>query len=135
MKRFLLTTAILIAIPTLIFIPSYAIMIYSATVNAKDYSEDILGQWTAIQYYYDNQLTVCNDQVGMSVTFDGSTIVVEGNVLPQTRSSYAMESGTSLSYQVDGETYTFLLSFDSFGHLVAIVDGTPYIIFLRKIGV
>ena len=135
MKRLLLTTVILIAIPTLVFIPSYAILAYNVKVNAKDYSEDIKGQWTANQFYYDNQLTVCNDEVGMNVTFDGETIVVEGNILPHASSKYEMLNGTSLSYEADGVTYTYLLSFDTFNNLVVIVDGTPYIIFLRKGGV
>lgn len=132
MKSFFLTSMILILAPTLIFLPVYALLIYTSVTNVKDYSADIQGQWNAYQYYYENKLIGCNSDVWMSVTIDDKSITVDGTVLPQAESDYTWINGTSLKYEANGETFTFLLTFDSNNNLKIVVEGTPYIIMLRK---
>lgn len=132
MKSFLLKTLILILVPTIIFVPVYAILISASITNSKDYSEIVQGQWNVFQYYYENQRIACNADIWMTVKFDDKSIVVDGTVLPKTETEVTWISSSSLKYDVDGETYTFLLSFDSNDNLKIVVDGTSYIILLRK---
>ena len=132
MKNFFLTTIILILAPLLIFVPVYILLIYTANTNVKDYSDDILGRWSAYQYYYENQRVACNADIWMSMEIDDKTIVVDGTILPQAESDYTWGSNASINYNASGTACTFLISFDSNGNLKIIVDGTSYIILLRK---
>lgn len=131
MKNFLLTTLVLVLVPTIIFVPVYALLIYNFKVNVKDYFNDVQGRWNALQYYYENQRVACDEDVWMLITFDEDAILVDGTILPEIEST-CIWNGSSLSYEVDGATTTFLLSFDSNNNLKIVVDDTPYIIILRK---
>jgi len=134
MKKLVLTSLILILVPTLLFLPAYGYLIYTANTNAHDYKEDVQGQWEAIQYYYGKDRVACKDDIWMKITFDEDTIVIDGTVLPATESKLFWESGTSLSFEANGEKMLYLLSFDAQNNLKIIIDGTPYIIVLRRIG-
>ena len=134
MKRFFLTSLILILVPTLLFLPLYCYLLYTSVVEAEDYSEVVEGKWDAFQYYYGNERVVCKDETYLSITFAGDTITVEGTVLPEYKGAFTWDGGTSLSYEVGGESYVYLLSFDTNNNLKIIVDDTPYIILLRKGG-
>ena len=132
MKKILLTSLILVLVPTLVFLPVYIFLIHTAVFGAKDYSEDIQGKWSAFQYYYESERVACNDENYMSITFDGDTIAVDGTVLPEVETEFTWNGGASLSYDAGGESFTYLLSFDNNNNLKIIVDGTSYIILLRR---
>ena len=134
MKRFLLTSLILILVPTMLFLPVYLYLVVYSIENAQDYSDDVQGEWSAFQYYYESQRVACNDEKYMSITFEDNTITIEGTVLPETETGFTWQGGTSLTYTADGTTYTYLISFDSNNNLKIVVDGTSYIIMLRRSG-
>ena len=131
-KRIILTSLILVLVPTLLFTPFYIYLISFSLDNTRDFSEDIQGQWTAIQYYHGSERVACNENNHISLSFDEGIITVSGNVLPETKTAFSWVDGTTLTYETGGEQFTYLLSFDANDHLKIIVDGTPYIILLRK---
>lgn len=55
MKKILFASIILVLIPTIIFVPIYALMFHTANSNVKNYTEDIIGNWEAFQYYYESE--------------------------------------------------------------------------------
>lgn len=132
MKKIFITTLVLILVPTLIFVPVYALLIYTYTTNIKDYSDDVLGRWDAYQYYYDNERVACNENTWMSIDIGNDYIIIDGTILPKTDSTYSWSSGTSFNFDTNGETTTFFLSFDAQNNLKIIVDDSNYIIMLRK---
>ena len=132
-KSLIITSLILILVPSLIFLPVYFYLVHTSTVNAKDYRDDLQGSWSAFQYYHESERVACNDEEYMRINIDGETITVEGTVLPETTSHITWDSGTSFTYETaEGESFTYLLSFDSGSNLKIIVDGTSYIILLRR---
>ncbi len=133
-KKIILTTLILILVPTVIFAPVFGLLIYTATNNAKNYVDEVMGNWTAIQYYYEKERIVCNEDNFINVNFGDETIAIEGTVLKEVETTFTKESGTMLSYEVEGEKYTFILSFDVNNNLKIVIDGTSYIILLRRSG-
>ncbi len=134
MKKILLTSIILILVPTLIFLPAYIFLIHTTAANAKDYSEDIQGQWEAIQYYHENERVACKDGIWITITFEGNRIKIDGTVLEKTEAEFTWEGGTALSFEAQGEKVMYLLSFDNNGNLKIVIDNTPYIIILRSSG-
>ena len=134
MKKVLITSAILILVPTLIFLPVYLYLYFTSVANAHDYMDDVRGQWSAIQYYHGKDRVACNDESYMNITFEDDRIAVDGTVLPEADTDCIWESGTTLSYEVNGEKFTYLISFDNNNNLKIIVDGTSYIILLRRSG-
>ncbi|MBO5867824.1 MAG: hypothetical protein J6Q54_02815 [Oscillospiraceae bacterium] len=134
MKRVILTTLIILIVPCLMFLPIYGYLIYTANVNAKDYRQEIQGDWETIQYYYEGQRVACNEESWMHLTFGEDTLSVRGTVLPETDTACTWESGCAVSYEQDGEKVSFLLSNDAHNNLKIIVDGTSYIILLRRSG-
>ena len=132
MKKIIVTSLILILVPTLLFAPVYIFLIYSAMANNVDYAADVQGNWTGIQYYYGSERVACKEENRIDMSFDADTITVSGNVLPEAMTTFSWKDNSTLEYQVDGEAFTFLLSFDANHYLKIIVDGTPYIILLRR---
>ena len=132
MKKLVLTSLILILVPTLFFTPVYIHLIVSSLENVHDFTEDVQGGWTAIQYYHGSERVACNEEHHISISFEGDVITVSGNVLPESRTAFSWIDGTTLTYEVNGETFTYLLSFDANNYLKIIVDGTSYIILLRR---
>ena len=132
-KSLAITSLLLVLVPALIFLPVYVYLLHTAEANAQDYSDDIQGSWSAFQYYHGNERVACNDEDYMRIKIDGDVITVEGTVLPETVSTFSWDSGTSLTYETaQGESFTYLMSFDSGNNLKIIVDGTSYIILLRR---
>lgn len=132
-KNLIITSLITILVPSLIFLPVYFYLVYTSAANAKDYSDELQGSWSAFQYYHESQRVACNDEEYMHINIEGDTITVEGTVLPETASAITWNSGTSFTYRTaEGESFTYLLSFDSANNLKIIVDGTSYIILLRR---
>lgn len=131
-KKILLTSLMLILVPALMFVPMYAVMIYTANTGLEDYSDDVLGQWDAFQYYYENERFVCGDGNNMCITITEENICIDGTVLSPVDTTYSWISGTALSYEADGQSVTLFLSFDTRNNLKINVGDSSYIILLRK---
>lgn len=132
MKKVLFTTLVLILVPSLLFLPMYLLMIHTAKTGLEDYSDDVIGTWSAFQYYYENERFACNDDEWMNVTFSGESIAIEGTILPISDTACTWLSGSSLSYGSENQTTTLFLSFDTQNNLKITVNDTSYIILLRK---
>lgn len=132
MKKILFASIILVLIPTIIFVPIYALMFHTANSNVKNYTEDIIGNWEAFQYYYESERVVCDDNNNLTLEVTDQTILVSGSILKNTDTHYIWKSGTALSYDVEGDTVTMYLSFDAKGNLQIKIEDTSYIILLRK---
>ena len=132
MKRIILASIILILVPTMIFVPVYALMYYQANTNVKDYTDDVIGRWEAFQYYHEAERIVCDETNNLSICFDQQEIQVSGSVLENTQTSYSWNGGTSLSYKVNDDVVTMFLDFDSKNNLQIKIENTSYTILLRK---
>lgn len=132
MKKILFTSFILVLIPTIIFVPIYALMYYTANSNVKDYTDDIIGNWEAFQYYYEAERFVCDETDNLTVKINDKAIQISGSILENIETSYTWISGTALSYEVDGNIITMFFSFDSRGNLQIKIENTSYIILLRR---
>ena len=132
MKRILTTTLILIIVPIILFIPIYFFMSRSASVNAKDYSNDIIGNWEAFQYYQGSERYVCDNANNMLLEITAEQLIVSGTVLPKSKTSYQWYNGTAIRFNRNGENIIFYFSLDAKGVLKLTVDNNSYIILLRK---
>ena len=132
MKKILLSSIILILVPTIIFVPIYALMFYTANSNVKDYTDDVIGDWEAFQYYYEKERFVCDETNNLTIKISNQEINILGSVLANTKTSYTWKSGTALSYEVDGDVVTMYFSFDDKNNLEVKMEGTSYIILLRR---
>lgn len=132
MKRLLLTSLVLVLISALLFAPVYGLLIYTVNNNAVDYSGEVGGSWKVFQYYKGNERVVCNEEVYMNLTLTEDTILVEGTVLPEVDTSYTWNNGTSFSYECEGSTMTFFLSFDTNNNLKITTSDSEYILLLRR---
>lgn len=132
MKRILLTSLVLVFISALLFAPVYGLLIYTVNNNAVDYSGEVGGSWKVFQYYKGNERVVCNEEVYMNLTLTEDNILVEGTVLPEVDTSYTWNNGTSFSYECEGSTMTFFLSFDTNNNLKITTSDSGYILLLRR---
>ena len=132
MKRILLTSLVLFLISALLFAPVYGLLIYTVNNNAVDYSGEVGGSWKVFQYYKGNERVVCNEEVYMNLTLTEDNILVEGTVLPEVDTSYTWNNGTSFSYECEGSTMTFFLSFDTNNNLKITTSDSGYILLLRR---
>ena len=132
MKKLILTSLILVLVPTLLFLPAYLYLVYTAIHDAPNYADDVQGEWTAIQYYYENQRIACKDDIWIKMCFEDDSITVDGTVLPSFTSKFTWEGGSSLSFEANGEKYLYLISFDNNNNLKIIIDDTDYIVVLRR---
>lgn len=132
MKRILLTSLVLVLISALLFSPVYGLLIYTVNNNAVDYSGEVGGSWKVFQYYKGNERVVCNEEVYMNLTLTEDNILVEGTVLPEVDTSYTWNNGTSFSYECEGSTMTFFLSFDTNNNLKITTSDSGYILLLRR---
>lgn len=132
MKRILLTSLVLVLISALLFAPVYGLLIYTVNNNAVDYSGEVGGSWKVFQYYKGNERVVCNEEVYMNLTLTEDNILVEGTVLPEVDTSYTWNTGTSFSYECEGSTMTFFLSFDTNNNLKITTSDSGYILLLRR---
>ena len=132
MKKIIATTLILIIVPIILFVPIYVFMSHSAADNAKDYSNEILGNWEAFQYYQGTERYVCNDTNNMLLEITADQLIVSGTVLPQSETSYQWYNGTAISFNRDGKDIIFYFSLDGKGILKLTVADSSYIILLRK---
>ena len=132
MKRILLTSLVLVLISALLFAPVYGLLIYTVNNNAVDYSGEVGGSWKVFQYYKGNERVVCNAEVYMNLTLTEDNILVEGTVLPEVDTSYTWNNGTSFSYECEGSTMTFFLSFDTNNNLKITTSDSGYILLLRR---
>ena len=107
-------------------------MSHSASVNAKDYSNEVLGKWEAFQYYQGTERYVCNDTNNMLLEITTDELIVSGTVLPQSKTSYQWHNGTSISFNRDGKNIIFYFSLDEKGVLKLTVADNSYIILLRR---
>ena len=132
MKRILLTSLVLVLISALLFAPVYGLLIYTVNNNAVDYSGEVGGSWKVFQYYKGNERVVCNEEVYMNLTLTEDNILVEGTVLPEVDTSYTWNNGTSFSYECEGSTMTFFLSFDTNNNLKITTSDSGYILLLSR---
>lgn len=132
MRKIVLTTLVLILVPTLLFVPVYILMIYTVNTSLVDYSDDVIGRWDAFQYYYENERFACNEDNWISIAIAEDSVTIEGTILPITDTTYTWLTGTSLSYETENQTITLFVSFDTQNNLKVIVDDTGYIILLRR---
>lgn len=132
MKRIVTTTLILIIVPIILFVPIYFFMSHSASVNAKDYSNEIIGNWEAFQYYQGSERYVCDDTNNMLLGITADQLIVSGTVLPKSKTTYQWYTGTAVSFNRNGENIIFYFSLDAKGVLKLTVDDNSYIILLRR---
>lgn len=132
MKKILLASIILVLVPTIIFVPVYALMFYTANSNVKDYTDEVIGNWEAFQYYYGTERVVCDETNNLILEITDNTIKVSGTILVNTKTTYTWKGGTALSYEVDGDVVTMYLSFDSKDNLQVKIEDASYTILLRK---
>lgn len=132
MKKILLSSLLIILVPSLMFLPVYLLMLHTANTSLEDYSDDVLGKWSAFQYYYESERFVCDDEHSMTLEITDSDLVLDGNILPPVKAPYVWQSGSAVSFDSQGKETTFFFSFDSHGNLKISLEGTSYIILLRK---
>ena len=74
MKKIVLSSIVIVLIPTLVFLPIYALMVHTANTGLEDYSDDIPGKWRAFQYYYESERYVCDEEHSMQMQLTGNSI-------------------------------------------------------------
>lgn len=134
MKRILLTSVLVVLIPTLMFVPLYGLLIHTAQTSLADYRSEVIGSWEAIQYYENKQRVACDEDKNIQITFTEDHIQIDGTVLPRTDSDIEWKSGTSLFVTLDGERTVLYLGFDNFNNLKITVGADGIIVLLRRIG-
>lgn len=134
MKRILLTSVLVVLIPTLMFVPLYGLLIHTAQTSLADYRSEVIGSWEAIQYYENKQRVACDEDKNIQITFTEDQIQIDGTVLPRTDSDIEWKSGTSLFVTLDGERTVLYLGFDNFNNLKITVGADGIIVLLRRIG-
>ena len=134
MKRILLTSVLVVLIPTLMFVPLYGLLIHTAQTSLADYRSEVIGSWEAIQYYENKQRVACDEEKNIQITFTEDHVQIDGTVLPRTDSDIEWKSGTSLFVPLDGERTVLYLGFDNFNNLKITVGADGIIILLRRIG-
>ena len=68
----------------------------------------------------------------MNLTLTEDNVLVEGTVFPEVDTSYTWNNGTSFSYECEGSTMTFFLSFDTNNNLKITTSDSGYILLLRR---
>ena len=134
MKRILLTSVLVVLIPTLMFVPLYGLLIHTAQTSLADYRSEVIGSWEAIQYYENKQRVACDEDKNIQISFTEDHIQIDGTVLPRTDSDIEWKSGTSLFVTLDGERTVLYLGFDNFNNLKITVGADGIIVLLRRIG-
>ena len=132
MKRILLTSLVLVIISVLMFAPVYLSLIYTAETKAQDYSDDVVGSWNVFQFYKGNERVACNEETYMNLTICDNTISITGTVLTEAKTTFVWNSGTTLSYEANGEAMQFFVSFDSQNNLKITTADGEYILLLRR---
>lgn len=107
-------------------------MFHAANTNVKDYTDDVIGNWEAFQYYYEAERFVCDETKNLKFEISNRSIKVSGSILANIETSYTWKGGTALSYEVDDNIVTLYLSFDSKDNLQIKIEDTSYIILLRR---
>lgn len=133
MKKVLISAILIVLIPTLLFIPVYALMVYTIQTGVRDYSSDIQGVWCAFQYYHESERFVCDEDHFITFTFTEDTLTIDSTIIESVDEvKYHWINGASFSYEGNESETTFLVDFDTQNNLKISEGKHDYIILLRK---
>lgn len=131
-KKILITSLILVIVPTILFSILYGIMVNVIYNSGEDYSQEVIGEWAGVQYLKNKQLTACNDDECITLTFDKDYIYVDGTILEPGNYSYKWDTGSIARVKYKNEDTIFVISINSIGQMKVTINSMDYIITLSK---
>lgn len=129
-KKVFLSSLVMIAVPSVLFFCLYLLIWHGAKNDRTDYSGDVLGIWTGVQYYQGGQKTVCVDSASVTVTFTPDTVAIESGAFPLDSTAYTWR-GRSLVFTADGTEVVTAVSFDSQNYLKLSIPSWDLTLTLR----
>lgn len=132
-KKIILTSVIILVVLLVCFAAIYTFMLAFCR-NTEDYSEAILGKWTCIQYYTNNQMSVCEEDL-LNLEISPNRMLYSGNVLKENFSGeYKITGGKvcKLIQDSTGDNLTIYVEFNSRGHLKINIKEPNIILVLKQ---
>ena len=131
-KKIILSVLALVVIPTIIFLPVYALMAHTIHNDLENFQDVVIGEWEGIQFYHNKERFVCDDENRITIIFNDDEMVINGSVLSEGTYPYTWTSPTSLSIDYEGNSRLFVFSHTSNGNLQIAVEGLDYTLVLRS---
>ncbi len=116
-KKLIVSSLIIVLVPTVLFIIVYAWLSAVISNYSVDYSKDVIGEWTAIQYYVGKEKYVCDEEHPVTVSITENTITVSGEGVPMLDGNYTWRTGEVIETTYQEEVVLIKVSFDSNNHL------------------
>lgn len=131
-KKTVMSSLIIIIIPTILFGLVYSIMLFTVNNDATNYRNEIQGVWSGVQYYLNGEKQACNEIDSIYMKFTDNEICISGTVLPEGTYDYTWSGGKTIFMTVNDEEIMFSLSINSQKQLKINIDEWKYIITLQK---
>lgn len=116
-KKLILSSLIIIIVPTVLFLIVYAWLSIVASRYNVNYSGAVVGKWTTIQYYFGKEKIVCNEDNKVSVYITENTITISGDGVPTLDGNYTWKTGEVMETIYQDEPVLIRVSFDSNNYL------------------
>lgn len=131
-KKIVITSLILVLIPSILFSILYGIMSYVIYHGGEDYSEKSIGNWKAIQYISEKQLYPCNEERSFSLEIKENKMVISGNLLKPGEYDYKWDTGSIAKINYGDEKLIFVVSINSIDQMKITINSMNYIITLER---
>ena len=131
-KKILITSLILIIVPTILFSVLYGIMVNVIYNSGEDYSQEVIGQWSGVQYLKSKQLILLGEEEYLDLTFDEEYIYIDGTILESGKYPYQWDTGSIARVQYKDQDHIFVISINSIGQMKIAINSMDYIITLGK---
>lgn len=131
-KKILITSLILIIVPTILFSVLYGIMVNVIYNSGEDYSQEVIGQWSGVQYLKSKQLIPLGEEEYLDLTFEEEYIYIDGTILESGKYPYQWDTGSIARVQYKDQDHIFVISINSIGQMKIAINSMDYIITLGK---
>lgn len=131
-KKIILTSLILVLIPTLLFSILYGVMYYVIYHTGEDYSDQVIGEWEGVQFLADKQLFPCNDDQKIGLEFTEDTVSITGTILTPGEYTYLWNTGSIAKVNYADGDCIFVVSINSIDLLKVTINSMNYIITLKR---
>ncbi len=125
-KKLILSSLIIVLVPTVLFVIVYSWLSVVTAHYRVDYSGNVVGEWTAIQYYAGKEKIVCDEEHTVFVNITEDTISICGDGVPSLDGNYTWKTGEVMETIYQGETVLIRVSFDSNNNLKLKFDNPDF---------
>ena len=131
-KKIVITSLILILVPSVLFSVLYGFMSYVIYHSGEDYSEQVIGEWVGIQYLDNKQKIAFDESNYIILNFDKDTLHIEGTLLEAGDYNYKWDTGSIARVTYNNKDCIFVISINSLQQLKVTINAYDYIITLTR---